>query len=260
MKTTILALLLLAAGSRDDELLQAVRKGDTAAVKALLAAGIPADVKGRYDRTALSFAADRGHLEMVKLLLDAGADVNARDTFYKATPLTWAAVHGHLDVVRLLFARGAQGADDVLDAAVGKNDAALADAAIGSGRIAPADLSLALEAAEEAAAAAVVERLRAAGVALPPTVKLDPAVLSRYAGEYAEEGNPNLLALTMSQGALTVSFGRPFRLAAEDEVSFRVVGAGARVRFKTEGEKVVGFTLKLGDRERWYVRRQEARP
>ena len=58
MKNWTLAFLLLVtaadparAGSREDDLLQAVRTGDAAAVKALLDQGVPVDTKFRYDRT-----------------------------------------------------------------------------------------------------------------------------------------------------------------------------------------------------------------
>src|SRR5262245_6647766 len=77
----------LVAGTREEALLDAVRKSDAAAVKALLDEGVPVDTKFRYDRTALSFAADRGDVAIVKLLLDRGADVDALDTFYKNTAL-----------------------------------------------------------------------------------------------------------------------------------------------------------------------------
>jgi ankyrin repeat protein len=42
----------------------------------------------------------------VQLLLDRGADVDARD-FLGATPLGWAALRGHKNVAALLLARGA---------------------------------------------------------------------------------------------------------------------------------------------------------
>ena len=43
-----------------DDLLDAVRRGDLAGVRAALDAGVPVDAPFRYERTALSFAADRG--------------------------------------------------------------------------------------------------------------------------------------------------------------------------------------------------------
>ena len=58
----MLAAVLLAlalAGEREDALLDAVRKGDVPAVQALLDQGLAVDTHFRYDRTPLSFAADR---------------------------------------------------------------------------------------------------------------------------------------------------------------------------------------------------------
>src|SRR5215510_2883433 len=94
---------------RADALSEATRKGDAAAVKKLLDEGVPVDTKFRYDRTALSFAADRGHVEVVKLLLARGADINAKDTFYKASALSWAVSPAmdrkpqHTEVVKVLL-------------------------------------------------------------------------------------------------------------------------------------------------------------
>jgi ankyrin repeat protein len=41
------------------------------------------------------------------LLLDAGADINARDSDHGFTALTWAGVGGHADLVKVLLERGA---------------------------------------------------------------------------------------------------------------------------------------------------------
>ena len=59
--------------------------------------------------TPLHFAAHRGYLNIVTLLLDAGADVNAKEGNYsQSTPLHWAATGGHLEVVKLLVEHGAK--------------------------------------------------------------------------------------------------------------------------------------------------------
>ena len=64
MRAAALAFALLApaaaAAATPDDLLAAVRRGELAGVKAALDAGVPVDAPFRYERTALSFAADRG--------------------------------------------------------------------------------------------------------------------------------------------------------------------------------------------------------
>jgi ankyrin repeat protein len=56
--------------------------------------------------TALSFAAREGRLDAARLLLDAGADVNAREA-NGITPLVMAITNRHTPVAALLLARGA---------------------------------------------------------------------------------------------------------------------------------------------------------
>ena len=56
--------------------------------------------------TALLMAAREGHEEGVKLLLDAGAYVDATDG-RQARPIAWAQVLGHTEVVELFLAAGA---------------------------------------------------------------------------------------------------------------------------------------------------------
>jgi ankyrin repeat protein len=78
--------------------------GDVATVRSILKAH-PRVVQARggiMRSTPLHFAADRGFVEIALLLLEAGADINARERASGTTPLHWAAVSGHLDMVRLL--------------------------------------------------------------------------------------------------------------------------------------------------------------
>src|SRR5688572_4428292 len=98
----------------NDQLFEAVRKGDAAAVTAALDRGADVNAKFRYGSTALFKAAERGHVPVVKVLLDRGADVKVKDTFYGATAMTWALDNDHFEVVKLLLAKGGGDVDDVL--------------------------------------------------------------------------------------------------------------------------------------------------
>ena len=77
------------------------------AVILLVRSGADADPRGKREKTALTYMADRGHVDAVKALMDAGADIHAL-SYYKTTPLMEAAGGGHLDVVRLLLDAGAK--------------------------------------------------------------------------------------------------------------------------------------------------------
>lgn len=85
----------------------AVNKGNMAAVRTAIARD-PAVVNrpDAFGRTALDSAAAKGDLEMVKLLLESGANPNAQGPM-KMTPLTAAVRAKRLDIVELLLDHGA---------------------------------------------------------------------------------------------------------------------------------------------------------
>jgi ankyrin repeat protein len=51
---------------------------------------------------------DKGSLECATMLLDAGANISARDDVIRSTPLGWAARHNRPDMVDFLLTRGAK--------------------------------------------------------------------------------------------------------------------------------------------------------
>jgi uncharacterized protein len=73
----------------------------------LIEAGADPRVKLPEDQTILMTAARAGHPGVLKLLLDAGADVNAKEAVAGETALMWAALENHADAVTLLVAHGA---------------------------------------------------------------------------------------------------------------------------------------------------------
>jgi len=86
---------------------EAAEKGNLERVKELVEAG--EDING-YDgeneeagKTALMHAAENGHLKIVKYLIDNGADVNAVDVLWNNTAFMFAAKYGHLNVVKYLI-------------------------------------------------------------------------------------------------------------------------------------------------------------
>jgi ankyrin repeat protein len=90
---------------RPDQLVRAAEANRVDAVALLIELGF--DVNA-VDRTAaLHEAAMRGNLEVIRLLLDHGADPDVRDAGYDATPAGWAEHHGQREAKDLLDARGA---------------------------------------------------------------------------------------------------------------------------------------------------------
>ena len=93
-------------------LLEAAAAGNVAQVETLLAASVYVNAHQFPGRpvgpTPLHHAAEKGYAHMARLLVEAGANVNARvpEDFYN-TPLHLAAHGGHAAVVKLLIEAGA---------------------------------------------------------------------------------------------------------------------------------------------------------
>jgi ankyrin repeat protein len=86
---------------RGTALTWAAAKGRVRAVRRLLELGAGVDVRGTFGgpghgegTTALHHAAEGGHLEVIEVLLAAGADPAVTDEVYGATPAGWAEHNG----------------------------------------------------------------------------------------------------------------------------------------------------------------------
>jgi len=58
--------------------------------------------------TALHYAANDGKLELMRRLIDCGADVNAANACWFRSVLSWAANNARLDAIKLLLEQGAR--------------------------------------------------------------------------------------------------------------------------------------------------------
>lgn len=96
------------ARAEGHRLMAAVVAGDEDKVRALLHEGV--DVDERYPvtnsfndaHTALLVAARDGHTTIARLLLEAGADVNATEPTFGAVPLHKAVYNGHTELTSLI--------------------------------------------------------------------------------------------------------------------------------------------------------------
>ena len=105
------------SGEVADAVVRAIHSGDLAGLRRLLAdhpAMASAPLGGRYrSRTPLHAATDwPGYFpngpEIVRLLVDAGADPNIRDDKYNATALGWAQHFGRESFAAMIRERGGQ--------------------------------------------------------------------------------------------------------------------------------------------------------
>ena len=88
-------------------LIDAASRGLTKSVEILLNAGANVDAKTKTEeKTALILAADQGHADIVRVLVSWRSNVNARDNDSK-TALIVAAARGHAAIVQFLIQHGA---------------------------------------------------------------------------------------------------------------------------------------------------------
>lgn len=258
----LISSVALAQGSKqelNDQFYEAVRRGDVAAVTALLDKGVDVNTKFRYGATALFKAAERGHTEVVKLLLARGADVTVKDTFYNATAMSWALDNDHVESVRALLEKDSGSVGDVLMTGVREGKDFYVEMALARGSLKPEALTAAwVVASSDKDKSAIAEMLKKAGAQPPP--EIDAATLQTYVGRYkSEQGNE--IVISVKDGKVMASLANQGALVmiSMDKITFRPAAfEGFTMSFTTTENKVTGLTLVQGTRPTAYKRVEES--
>ncbi|PLP60981.1 hypothetical protein CYK37_01400 [Mesorhizobium loti] len=86
-------------------LIEAVITGDIPAIKAAIVSGADLEQRDSKGRTALLIATHADNVEAARLLIEAGADVNAKDDI-RDTPFLYAGAEGRNEILKAILATG----------------------------------------------------------------------------------------------------------------------------------------------------------
>lgn len=258
VNATLLLLTIASSGWTQDakDLWSAARKGDLAKVKAAIEAGTEVNAKTDYGATALSFASDRGHLDVVKYLLERKADPNVKDSFYGATPMGWASGGGHYEIMKALVKSGATNLQPVFPKAISNQDIEfiklLAKNPNLKYRLAKTNLELAktLELKE------AIKVLEAAVNRLAPKIKIPEETMKQYQGSYLLASKTRV-EIGSRDGLLMVRIAgrRPIELEPISQSAFD--GGNLQIEIVERGGQVVGLDWTAGA-EKQYVKKLSA--
>lgn len=92
----------------DDFFVQDAENGDIDAVKQFIKKGINIDIRNQMSHTALMRAAYGGHPDVVKFLINEGADINISTWEEGYTALYFAVIKNRLETAKLLVEKGAK--------------------------------------------------------------------------------------------------------------------------------------------------------
>jgi outer membrane protein assembly factor BamB len=248
----------------NEELLRAAKAGDAKSVEAALAKGADVNAKTSYGATALSFAADKGHTEVVRVLIQHKADIDSKDSFYKSAPMFWALYRGHAGVVKLLIESGAKNADNALQSAVTSGNVGVVRAILETGKIKHSALDQALR-ATRADATEIADLLKKAGakpsIPLKPVNTVDTKSVAECVGTYRTAKGAELV-ITRSGNSLEATLaGKAIgSLSPADDGQFRSEKGDVALTVRHKGGKVSSLWLRQGRIETAYSRIEAKKP
>jgi outer membrane protein assembly factor BamB len=233
------------------ELALAASSGDLKEVRRMVEGGVPVDASDDWGTTPLSLAAKNGQTEVVRYLLDKGADPSTEETFFGASVLDMALWKGAPDyaVAKMLLAAGAKDRAKALAEGLDSGNVDLARAAAESGPV------LESEAAELHAHFGEVDGELARILASvktepdPPPPSYSRGQLADFTGRF-DSGDGLSADVEVSEGRLVLDFaGSRTTLAATADRVFRNTEAGVTVRFYGRAGTVEGFLVERPGQE-----------
>jgi outer membrane protein assembly factor BamB len=267
-KSTLLASLFILTASPlfmydgPEELWAAARKGDTARIEALLASGIDVNAKTHYGATALWFAASKGQLEAVKVLINHKAQVDIWDTVWGISPFVWAVQSDDADMLEALLAAGAHGADTALVTASTDGHVKVLRVLLEKGKVSSEALSAAFMLAR-AKPPAIKKSLTEAGA--KPFTRADLYTagtdLSTFIGEF-ESPNGIKFTITLKDDILKANctYTGPLILKAMPDQRFKAAGVDRiQLRFEKKDGKPTRLILGRGTIETPFERQLDQR-
>jgi len=240
------AILLFAATlGVNEDLLEASRTGDLAAVQALIGKGAALEAKTAYGQTSLYLAAMNGREDVVRFLLEKGANPDVHDTFYKASMLDFVLQRQHYGVAKMLIRKLSANPDEVLESVAATGNADLVQALLEIGKPSQPALDKSYEMALGQKQTEVAALLKKAGAREPaPAFVVDVKTIEAYAGTYKSDQIPLDIKVFGKEGNLYMqATGQPeFPLKARSATEFEFAPAQVIVEF----DSASSFTLKQG--------------
>jgi outer membrane protein assembly factor BamB/ankyrin repeat protein len=263
MRSLIATLLICGLSSvawsdnRGRELIEAARQGDAAKVEELLANGVDVNSRGRFGITALWQASSKERVEVAKILLEAGANVNVADSTWHATPLMLTE---NSEIITELVKHQTKGIDAVLNANAQSGKIEVVRAFLEAKSIDPSWLARAKAQAELADRAEVVKLLEETGPdELPELPRPAEADLRTYVGSFIDD-RLNQVHFEIHEGRLKLKYetGSAMALVAIDKHLFE--RGGHKFRFHVNGDKITAVVREQVASQRRYLPVQDAAP
>jgi hypothetical protein len=182
---------------------------------------------------ALWIAAGKDKLDVIELLVQRGADVNARDGIWYQTPLSAAIGGKQLAAAELLIKTGAKDVDAALFTAASQGNEAMVKMILDRGKVSQDALDAALYAATTAKKETLAATLKQAGAKpLPTASERDRTAWEKLVGTYESDGGAKMV-LTLKEPGLVYG-GRWLKPTRPD--TFVPLGSeGVRLRVERRG-------------------------